>query len=57
MHGDADRVVPLGLGEHLHRQLQNSAFVVVPGGGHALPITHAAESVEMLAKEWRAVRG
>lgn len=40
-HGDQDKVVPLQWGLDLHHQLPQSQLCVIPGAGHALPITHA----------------
>ena len=44
MHGDADRVLPLEkTGQRLPALLKDAQLVVVEGGPHAIPWTHAAQ--------------
>jgi pimeloyl-ACP methyl ester carboxylesterase len=40
VHGDDDRLVPVEVGRELARRAPNARLVLVPGGGHMLPITH-----------------
>ena len=47
IHGDDDRLVPIEIGRELERRAPNAELVVVPGGSHALPVTHP----ELLADE------
>jgi pimeloyl-ACP methyl ester carboxylesterase len=42
VHGDKDAAIELGLAEKLTAGLPNAKLVVVPGGGHAANLTHAA---------------
>jgi 2-hydroxymuconate-semialdehyde hydrolase len=42
IHGDDDRLVPVAVGRELARRAPTSRLVLVPGGSHMLPITHAA---------------
>jgi len=42
VHGDKDAAIELGLAEKLAAGLPNAKLVVVPGGGHAANLTHAA---------------
>jgi pimeloyl-ACP methyl ester carboxylesterase len=48
VHGDGDRLVPLAVAEGLHRRARGSELWVVPGGGHALPVTRARELAERI---------
>jgi pimeloyl-ACP methyl ester carboxylesterase len=41
IHGDDDRLAPLAIAEWLHRHAPGSELIVVEGGSHMLPITHA----------------
>jgi pimeloyl-ACP methyl ester carboxylesterase len=52
VHGDDDRLVPVEVGRELARRAPNARLVLVPGGSHMLPITHA----ELLAEEITAAR-
>ena len=47
VHGDADRLVPVEVGRELARRAPHARLVLVPGGSHMLPVTHA----ELLADE------
>jgi pimeloyl-ACP methyl ester carboxylesterase len=49
IHGDGDLLVPLSVGEELHRRARRSTLWVVPRGSHMLPITHAAALAERMA--------
>ena len=49
IHGDGDQLVPLGVGEGLHRQAPGSQLWVVPHGSHMLPVTHAAALADRIA--------
>ena len=42
IHGDRDRLVPLSVGEEVHRRARHAEMWVVPGGSHMLPVTHPA---------------
>ncbi len=41
IHGDDDRLVPIAVGRALHDGARRSELMVVEGGSHMLPITHA----------------
>jgi pimeloyl-ACP methyl ester carboxylesterase len=47
IHGEDDRLVPVAVGHELARRAPNARLVLVPGGSHMLPVTHA----ELLAAE------
>lgn len=49
VHGDDDRLAPLAVGEALARLAPRSELVVVKGGSHMLPITHAGALAERIA--------
>ncbi len=51
MHGTADQIIPLELGEKLAEQLTSSKFVQINRAGHALPLT----SPELIAAEIRSL--
>ncbi len=52
-HGDDDRLAPLAVSEYLDRHAKRSELIVIQGGSHMLPITHA----ELLADGIVAFRG
>jgi pimeloyl-ACP methyl ester carboxylesterase len=39
IHGDADLLVPLSVGETLAQRASDAELVVVEGGSHMLPVT------------------
>jgi pimeloyl-ACP methyl ester carboxylesterase len=41
--GDADRILPLELGETMHRLVPQSELVVIPGCGHLAPVQCSAQ--------------
>jgi pimeloyl-[acyl-carrier protein] methyl ester esterase len=43
LHGERDRVAPLGAGEHLSRSLPNAELIVIPGAAHAPFVTALPE--------------
>ena len=44
IHGDADRILPLqATGKRLHEAVKGSQLVVLEGGPHGIPWTHAEE--------------
>lgn len=43
-------LVPLFVAEDIHRQAPRSELRVVPGSGHALPVTHPAELAEWIVR-------
>jgi pimeloyl-ACP methyl ester carboxylesterase len=51
VHGSDDQLAPIAIGNELHRRAPHSRLVVVDGGSHMLPITHA----ELLADEIAAL--
>lgn len=51
LHGANDAIVPLQKGEELHKLLPNSKMIVVEGGEHGLPISHASECCKMI-EDW-----
>jgi pimeloyl-ACP methyl ester carboxylesterase len=52
VHGDDDRLAPIEIGRELARRASNARLVLVPGGSHMLPVTHA----DFLADEIVALR-
>jgi len=42
IHGDADNAIPLAHAEDMVRRLPQATLKVIPGGGHASNLTHAA---------------
>jgi pimeloyl-ACP methyl ester carboxylesterase len=48
VHGDGDRLVPLAVAEGLARRSRRAELWVVPGGGHALPVTRPGELAERI---------
>lgn len=54
LHGTEDFLVPLAVGQDLDRRLPDSQILIVPGGSHMLPVTHAdlvAGALHALATE------
>lgn len=49
IHGDDDRLVPIEIGRELERRAPNGELVVVPGGSHALPVTHPEPLADQIA--------
>ena len=49
IHGDADQLVPLEVGEILHERSTRSQLTVVEGGSHMLPITHTDALAKQIA--------
>ena len=49
VHGTDDRVTPLEIAHTLHRQAKESELVLVDGGSHMLPVTHAELFAEHVA--------
>jgi pimeloyl-ACP methyl ester carboxylesterase len=47
-YGDADTIVPAGMGTYLAETIPNSRLTVVPGGGHTLFLTRWAEILATL---------
>jgi pimeloyl-ACP methyl ester carboxylesterase len=41
IHGNDDRLVPVEVGHELVRRASRARLVLVPGGSHMLPVTHA----------------
>jgi pimeloyl-ACP methyl ester carboxylesterase len=41
--GDADRILPLALGETMHRLVPQSELLVIPGCGHLAPVQCSAQ--------------
>ena len=54
IHGVGDRIVPLVKSDQLHGLIPGSAFTVLPGAGHALPITHVRECWRVVEDDWHA---
>jgi pimeloyl-ACP methyl ester carboxylesterase len=53
IHGEDDRLSPVDIGRELARRAPRAKLLVVPGGSHVLPITHA----DLLADEIAAFGG
>lgn len=51
VHGTADPMFPIGNGEALARDIPNSRFIALPGGGHDLPPSVWARVVAAIAGE------
>jgi 2-hydroxy-6-oxo-octa-2,4-dienoate hydrolase len=51
VHGDDDRLVSVEVGRELARRAPNARLVLVPGGSHMLPVTHAALLAEEIAAQ------
>lgn len=49
IHGDADRLVPLEVGEWTKAHSRDAELVVIPKGSHMLPITHADALADRIA--------
>jgi 2-hydroxymuconate-semialdehyde hydrolase len=49
VQGGGDLLVPRAIGEELHRRAKGSELWIVPGGSHALPVTHPRELAERIA--------
>lgn len=56
VHGDADRVNPLGNGELLARRIPGAELVVLRGARHGLPVEHAAEIADVVLRRVAARR-
>lgn len=48
LHGTADRLCPYAIALDLHARITGSRLASVPGGSHALPVTHADWIVEQI---------
>ncbi len=49
LHGDDDRLAPVGIGRYLATQIPGARLREYPGGSHMLPVTHAealADAIE-----------
>ena len=57
VHGTADRVTPLEIAHGLHRQAKDADLVLVDGGSHMLPVTHAEFLAEHVASFVRTEHG
>jgi len=53
-HGDDDRLVPLSSAQWIQSHARHAELVVVEGGSHMLPITHAALLADRIASFARA---
>jgi len=49
LHGDGDRIVPLGSAQFLAQHIASAELEVLPGRGHALPFTAPAEIARCVA--------
>lgn len=49
VQGEGDQLVPLVVAENLHAGAQDSTLLVVPGGGHMLPVTRGPWLAERIA--------
>lgn len=49
IHGDGDLLSPLAVAEELHRRARDAELQVVPGGGHALPVTRSESVADRIA--------
>jgi pimeloyl-ACP methyl ester carboxylesterase len=49
IHGGDDRLAPVAIGRYLHSKAPGSELLVVEGGSHMLPITHAELLSERIA--------
>ncbi len=53
IHGDEDLLAPVAIGHELHKRAPHSKLLLIEGGSHMLPVTHA----ERLADEIAAFQG
>jgi pimeloyl-ACP methyl ester carboxylesterase len=53
IHGDVDPLVPLACGEDTARSVPDAKLVVVPGMGHALPVSMWSQIVDAIAEHAR----
>jgi non-heme chloroperoxidase len=49
VHGDDDRLVPAAVGRELAKRAANARLVLIPGGSHMLPVTHAERLADEIA--------
>jgi pimeloyl-ACP methyl ester carboxylesterase len=52
--GDADAISPLAVGRHLEKRIPGARLHIVPGGGHDLAQTHAAEVAALVEAHFSA---
>jgi pimeloyl-ACP methyl ester carboxylesterase len=45
-HGDADKVVPVGVGRYFAREIPGCRATFIPAGGHLMIVDHAGEIME-----------
>lgn len=50
IHGEHDSVVSTKKAKNLQEEIKDSQCVIVEGGGHALPITHAEQCYQLIKK-------
>jgi pimeloyl-ACP methyl ester carboxylesterase len=43
LHGDDDRLVPVGVSKYLATRIPDARLIEHPGASHMLPVTHARE--------------
>lgn len=53
-HGDADKVVPVSIGQYFAREIPGCRATFVAGGGHMMIIDHAGEIMAAIADAARA---
>ena len=51
IHGKEDRIVSPKKSIDLHERLPNSRLELIPGAGHAVPLTHVSEVISLIQKE------
>ena len=56
VHGTDDRITPLAIAQGLHHQAKDSELVLVEGGSHMLPVTHAERLAEQITAFVRRAR-
>ncbi|MSR83043.1 MAG: alpha/beta hydrolase [Candidatus Latescibacteria bacterium] len=55
LHGDQDQIVPVAQARQLHQCLPNSRLEIIPGAGHALPLTRAPACWAQIRRVWEGL--
>lgn len=55
LHGDQDQIVSMAQARQLHQCLPKSRLEIIPGAGHALPLTRAPECWAQIQEVWEGL--